>query len=383
MPGLFYTSLFCLIILETSRIYLIMPMPGSQESDHLDLAYFLHHNRWYLRIVLTILLVISGRNAFQLNKWAFTIATVGTMFLLYQFNFRMNAESIFLQPSYLTFANATGNQVDGQRLVIGIADQDQAKAYPIQFLGYHHQVVDSIASRPVIITYCTVCRTGRVYEPLVDGRRETFRLVGMDRYNAMFEDYSTGSWWRQVNGEAVTGKNKGKELPEFPSFQTSLNQWLALYPQSLIMQPDPEYVEIYDSLSNYETGNRKGKLTRRDTIAWQDKSWVVGLEIADSSKAYDWITLEKERIIHDVVGQRPILLILAGDQKSFFALERESLNQHFVLHSDTLYSEGNRFNLLGKPADQATSPLKSLSVYQEYWHSWRTFHPATTRYPHE
>jgi hypothetical protein len=66
-----------------------------------------------------------------------------------------------------------------------------------------------------MITYCTVCRTGRVFEPVVNGKFEKFRLVGMDHFNAMFEDVTTKSWWRQVTGEAITGKLKGQQLPKY------------------------------------------------------------------------------------------------------------------------------------------------------------------------
>lgn len=59
-----------------------------------------------------------------------------------------------------------------------------------------------------MVTYCTVCRTGRVYSPMVNGKLETFRLVGMDHFNAMFEDASTKSWWRQSNGDCIAGPLK-------------------------------------------------------------------------------------------------------------------------------------------------------------------------------
>jgi hypothetical protein len=153
--------------------------------------------------------------------------------------------------------------VDSQRLVIGITNNGEAKAYPIRFLGYHHQVQDTIGGKPVIVTYCTVCRTGRVFEPLVDGKQEQFRLVGMDHFNAMFEDNTTKSWWRQVNGEAITGKLKGQKLPEMFSLQTSLAKWLQLNPNSLIMQADSAFIDSYDSTAKYEAGKSKSKLRNR------------------------------------------------------------------------------------------------------------------------
>ena len=93
---------------------------------------------------------------------------------------------------------------------MGVLVNGEARAYPIQFLGYHHQVRDTIAGQPIIVTFCTVCRTGRVFSPFVDGAPETFRLAGMDHFNAMFEDATTGSWWRQATGEAIAGPRRGK-----------------------------------------------------------------------------------------------------------------------------------------------------------------------------
>jgi len=81
------------------------------------------------------------------------------------------------------------------------------------FIGYHHQVRDTIAGAPVLVSYYTVCRTGRVFCPAVKGDPEVFRLVGMDHFNAMFEDATTHSWWRQANGQAIIGPRKGMVMP--------------------------------------------------------------------------------------------------------------------------------------------------------------------------
>ncbi|NUO00617.1 MAG: DUF3179 domain-containing protein, partial [Saprospiraceae bacterium] len=255
----------------------------------------------------------------------------------------------------------------------------QAKAYPIQFLGYHHQVRDSIGGKPIMVTYCTVCRTGRVFEPLVKGKTENFRLVGMDHFNAMFEDETTRSWWRQATGEAVAGKQKGAMLPEFPSLQTTLGKWTELYPNTLVMQPDPEFRVAYDSMSTYEKGRLTGKLTRRDTASWQPKSWVVGLTLGQNSKAYDWNRLQQERLIYDEVNNQPIVVVLSKDSSSFVVLERSSKVQKFTLQQDTLISADNRYSFLGVSQNKGQPDLKKLPAYQEYWHSWKTFHPQTEK----
>lgn len=230
-----------------------------------------------------------------------------------------------------------------------------------------------------MVTYCTVCRTGRVYEPIVNGKSENFRLVGMDHFNAMFEDKTTKSWWQQATGEAITGTLKGQQLPEFPSVQTTLSKWIELYPNTLVMQPDKNFQVEYDSIRTYEKGRLTGKLTRRDTASWQNKSWVVGVEVGKVSRAYDWNLLQKERIIYDELDNQPIAIILSKDSSSFVVVQRMSKEQTFSLANDTLKSEANSYNFMGHSLNPMVSDLKRINAYQEYWHSWQTFHPLAKK----
>ena len=147
------------------------------------------------------------------------------------------------------------------------------------------------------------------------------------------------------------------------------------------MQPDVKFQEEYDSLSNYESGKRKGKLTKRDSSSWKDKSWVVGVEVSGGVKAYDWNQLQKKRIINDMIGYLPISVVLASDNKSFVALRRATPGQKLVVKNDSLYDNGGRvYNLLGKSQKSGIPDLAKENAYQEYWHSWQTFHPTTKQY---
>ncbi len=380
MKKRFYIGILGFILFEIANVYFIMPMPGSQAMDSIGLAYFLHKWHWAFRGLFGLMAVLGMKAAFSgagWKKWLPIVPLLIAAFVFYQANFEMAADTMFYQPKHKKLANLLENKVDSTRLVLGVEHGGEAKAYPIQFLGYHHQVPDTIGGKPIIVTYCTVCRTGRVFEPLVGGKPETFRLVGMDHFNAMFEDKTTRSWWRQVSGEAVAGPLKGQALPEFPSIQTTLDKWSELYPNTLVMQPDASFQEEYDSLANYEAGRRKGKLTRRDTASWQDKSWEIGVELDKASKAYDWNDLQKQRIVHDEIGGQPVVLVLSKDSSSFVVLERADVAQQFTLNNDTLQSGGLRFNFIGKSLQPDVPDLKRARAYQEYWHSWRTFHPLT------
>ena len=253
----------------------------------------------------------------------------------------------------------------------------QDRPLPLQYIGYHHQVRDTLAGQPILVSYCTVCRTGRVFRPTVNGSLESFRLVGMDHFNAMFEDRTTGSWWRQANGEAIIGPLKGTAMPELPTVQVSLRQWLKLHPQTLVMQADPVFTDEYAKDYAYERGTKAGGLTGTDTASWRDKSWVVGVAQHGAAKAYDWKRLRRERVINDTVGGVPIVIALGPDSVSYFAFQRPDAATTFVLRGDSLVAAQTAYALNGKGPAGVLAPINAS---QEFWHSWRTFQPTTSRY---
>jgi hypothetical protein len=307
------------------------------------------------------------------------LAILPVLAIIYMFNFMMVADHMFLQPENLVFKSKAENTLVDSAIVVSVNYNGEAKAYPIRFIQYHHQVRDTVGGKAMMITYCNVCRTGRVFEPLVDGKPENFRLVGMDHFNAMFEDETTGSWWRQANGQAITGELKGSLLPEVESNQFNLRTFFAVYPNGKVMALEEKFKNSYDTLGRYEKGRGRSSLTRTDSLSWKDKSWVVGIDINNQAKAFDWLDLKKARVINDKVGDIPVVVALASDDQSFTAFKRNE-GENFILRNDSLIGTTNRYDLLGKSADG--SSLTMIKAYQEFWHSWNTFHPYTEKYNH-
>lgn len=379
MRKFFYIGAVCLIIFELMNVYFIMPMPGSQRSDSIDVAYFLYRSRVNLRALFGFSMLLGLLPAWRTHKWITLLLLVLSGLAYWAANYYMAADHMFYQPKEKAMAPAAQNRIGQEKLVLGVVNNGEARAYPIQLIAYHHQVLDTVAGKPLMVTYCSVCRTGRVYEPLVDGKPETFRLVGMDHFNAMFEDSRTGSWWRQATGEAIAGDLKGKSIPEYPSRQMTLGQWLALYPNSRVFQPDTFFVDKYKGLARYDSGKGKSDLTRTDTSSWADKSWVVGIDINGKAKAFDWNRLKKERIIQDKVGGVPVMIVMGKDDMSFFAFKVPDVPSKFTISNDSLHAGPLAWDLKGTAPGTAPA-LEPVNAYQEFWHSWRTFHPGTEKY---
>jgi len=386
-----YLSFILLIIFECLRVYLIMPMPGSQTFNSIDLAYFLGANKNSIRIVLYLIIlipfikIIKGNSTWE--KVGLGILSLVYIAIFYVFTFMMEADKMFLQPTHTYFYKIAENKIPLDKLVIGVTENGIDKAYPIQLIGYHHQVRDSIGQTPIMVTYCTVCRTGRVYSPMVNGKLENFRLVGMDHFNAMFEDATTKSWWRQANGECIAGPLKGYKLKEINSEQLSLKAWFRKHPNAEVLQPDEKFAATLAKMDSYDKGKSKSNLTKRDTASWQFKSWVLGIDIGESAKTYDWNYVEKNKIVQDSLPSLPILILLENDSASFHAYNRtvNNMSLQFQKRNDSIMDTYSQ-SLWNEDGICIDGKLKGLSLtpiasYQEYLHSWEYFHPKSKRYP--
>lgn len=381
MKVLFYVGLGTLVLFEFLKIYFIMPFPGSQQWDSIDFAYFLHQFRWMFRIASMILILVGIPIAiFGKRKWVPILCLLATLGMTAIFNLKMAADAMFKEPNQLSFHPRDSFAENDSTLVVAIENGGEAKAYPIRYLVYHHQVRDTLAGQPVMVTYCSVCRTGRVFLPFVDGNPEQFRLVGMDHFNAMFEDLETGSWWQQATGSAITGKLKGKKLDEIESIQLTAGAFFKAYPTGKIMAADPDFLSKYDSLGKFEKGKSESKLTGTDPFSWNEKSWVVGVDLENGAKAYDWNELKKAESIRDRVGDQDILILLNKDTQSFVVFEIPIDTKSHLWTGDTLCLDSAAYSFTGKPLDPKKTDLKRLKAYQEFWHSWRTFRPETEKF---
>jgi hypothetical protein len=384
-------GLLPLFAAEILRVYFIMPFPESQQTNTIDIAYFIDQNIWYIRLIALAFIMVPVFNVYAVGKRRSKIFLTITLCLyaliFYVFNFKFLADKMFYQPKHKNMVSVEENKVPLDKLVIGVSMNGEAKAYPIEIIGYHHQVQDTIAHEPIIVTYCTVCRTGRIYKPMVNGKKESFRLVGMDHFNAMFEDSSTKSWWRQVTGSAITGPLKGTALQQIPSQQITLKAWLRANPDSKILQPDSTFKKEYDHLAGFDNGTIESSLEKRDSASWKMKSWVIGVVETGYAKAYNWNDLVNKKIIEDSLPNMPIVITLEKDTASFHVWNRNVNEQilHFIKINKDDMQDANTKSVWNEDGICTEGILKgqqlhSVQASQEFWHSWQTFHPNTKKF---
>ena len=58
MKKIFWLGLIGLLVFEVLNVYFIMPMPGSQDMNSIDAAYFLNKWRWVFRGLFVVMILI-------------------------------------------------------------------------------------------------------------------------------------------------------------------------------------------------------------------------------------------------------------------------------------------------------------------------------------
>ena len=388
-PFLFWAGILLLVVPGLIHAYLLMPFPGSQDINAITVAYYLEKIVLPLRIAGGILIVWYLFKYFSKNTMSGKIVKGLALALclgsFYFTDFMYKAETMFEEPQTVKFANAINNKVPESFVIIGIVNNGVAKAFPIVYLGYHHKVQDNVGDEPVLVTYCTMCHTGRVYSPIINGVRQNFRLVGARHYNAIIEDAGTKTWWYQATGNAAVGRLKGLHLQELPYEQSTLGAWLDKHPGSLVLQPDKRYLRNYSDLKNYDrlqAIDKDSTLKNKDTLI--RKSWMVGVIINGQAKAYDWRRLSKKRLLNDEVNHIPLFLAIEDDSLTYHAYNSivNGKTLHFKLDTTGMFTDQETASVwdwdgLSTSGILKGNRLNKIQAYQEYWHSWKHFHPKT------
>jgi hypothetical protein len=329
-------------------VLLLMPViPAAQEVDTAPVARQIYLFQWVVTgvgaVLWTLVAIRAWRRGGWLRRTVVILATIIALAIHMITQFKMTAERMFEEPSVISMLTAERSVVDPERLALCVEINGDARAYPIDLLAHHHKLIDTVGGVPIMPTYCTLCHTGRVFSPVIDGKQETFRLVGLNHMNAMIEDASTKSWWYQATGECIAGPRRGQWLTELSFIQTTIELWTASHPATRILQPDPAFSEKYQWARGYDHKDSiQRSLDQRGAL-------VYGIVLGSHARAYPAYALTDVRVIMDTIGSVPIRVDV-----------------------DKAHSTVRAWNV-----SDAAVPTPVM-VYEEYWRSWRHFHPTTT-----
>ncbi len=232
-----------------------------------------------------------------------------------------------------------------------------------------------------------------MWETTVDGRPLHFHLAGINNQNFIMRDEETGSWWQQVTGEAILGPLKGRRLKEVMHDEVSFGIWKTEKPQGRVLRP----VEAIVAAGEYAPANWEERMTRVPVVTPTDagqplepRALIIGVHLNNESKAYPLSALQKQSPVIDSVGGIPILILTGQDNRSVRGYERtvdgrklEFFKQAGEAAPQLVDAEtGSEWDFTGRATSGPLSgrQLQKVSLLEDYWFDWRSFHPDTTVY---
>ena len=237
--------------------------------------------------------------------------------------------------------------------VIGIEWGGEARAYPIQILVWHELVNDTIAGRPILVSYCPLCGTGMVFDrrlPSSAGEApDRFGVSGLlYRSDILMYDRASESLWSQISAVAVTGKRMGERLELLRSTQERWGDWRIAHPETRVLSRETGFERSYghQPYGDYATTERLLFPARHDR-RYHPKMRTLGLRVANGeTRAYPAEELERQ-------GMAVIEIFDGHEVRVSYDVERK------------------RFGVEAPP---------EVDVIEAYWFAWAAFHPETTVY---
>ncbi len=274
--------------------------------------------------------------------------------------------------------------------VIGLEVEGQAHAWPMGILIPHHIINEMVHGRPVAAAYCPACRSGYVFDPVVDGLRLTFEPVSVRRRNMIMRDRETGTIWQHETGEALMGKFKGRTLKILGGELSNWKAWRTEHPgTTACARPrgyrhpspmGPVFERLLDHGPKYVVGPGLAGLDRR----LDPHAMIAGITIGDLAKAYPMDLLQKQMIIRDQVGGHPVVIFYdaPSDRVRCFSLEALPPGAAVEIRANQWRdpATGQAWDFSGRPVARGRDALPPVRVERKWWLAWSEYHPGSLVY---
>ena len=306
-------------------------------------------------------------------------------------------EWIAADESVMVVSLQEGGTAGGGDAAGGDASGETTHIYPIQILMWHEIVNDSLAGRPVTVTFCPLCNTGIAFDRRFDGRMLDFGTTGRLRYsNLLMYDRQTETWWQQATGKAVAGRYSGGRLEMVPMLMLPWNEAKNEYPQARVLSRDTGYNRSYgrNPYRNYDSSGSPFLYSGPTDDEFSPMTRVVTVFHNDDSQGFPYPTLREERAVTETIGGEEIVVFWhagtaspldsgdvsegrdVGTANAFFT-EVEGRSLSFAVEGDEIVDEetGSTWDVTGRAVDGPLegSRLSPVTTSQHFWFSWTAF----------
>lgn len=256
-------------------------------------------------------------------------------------------------PKFVAINEVTFVAYEEPGLAISLNGID--RFYPFQILVWHEIVNDTFGNQRVLVTYCPLCLSGIVFDPMVAGERVEFGTSGkLWNSNLAMYDRKTDSLWSQILGEAIVGEMTGTKLTILSSDQIKFGDWKKIHPQGQVLSRDTGAERFYgrDPYGDYYNDNSDvgfGVKARDNRL--ENKDFVLGLVIDGKAKAYYPPAIKAKGEVTDTFAGKTIVARYEKDIDAVRLFERK-----------------------------ADGSLERINPFSAFWFSWVAAHQDTELY---
>lgn len=227
------------------------------------------------------------------------------------------------------------------------------------------------------------------------GRPLVLDNAGVVAGNEVFKDRDTGSRWQQSSLEAISGPLQGTHLPLYPFLLTSWHEWRRLHPNTLVLKPLPGYADRIAEKNKMIREGLSGEGAAPSEVTYHDdrlkpRTMVLGLDVEGASKAFPLDALRRARVVNDLLGGKPVLIVHQPTSDTTTAFVARSGGKTLTFEAADAeasalvdHETGSRWNAYGACVSGRLkgSTLEPLVLEPEYWFAWSEFHRDTALYP--
>jgi hypothetical protein len=278
----------------------------------------------------------------------------------------------------------------GSDLVFGIEINGEVRAYPLRIMDWHEMLNDVIGEQPVSLAYCTLCRSGILFDTRVEGKTLTFGSSGLlYRSNKLMYDHQTESLWMTVPGEPVVGPlaQSGIKLKKLPLVVTTWEDWRDTHPDTLVLSLETGHKRDYSPGAAYgeyyASPDTMFPVPQRDHRL-KPKEEVFTLIVNGQPKAYMLKRLRREVTLNDTLGGQNLVVITNPKTGAVRAYVRGDRRFKASKSADTVVDtdDGSLWSVTETALVKKTSGerLPRLAGHLAYWFGWYSFYPRTLLY---
>ena len=153
----------------------------------------------------------------------------------------------------------SGALKEDSELIVFEIDSNQL-AFSKHRMAFHHIAQGYVNESPYMVTFCVICNSGMIMNPVVNNRMLHFYIAGAYNGMLLMADKETESYWDHITGECITGKLKGHQLEILHSHQIlTLKEVIEQYPDCLYGKEKMNFIQkLFAKFANWKA-NTNGK----------------------------------------------------------------------------------------------------------------------------